>query len=281
MKKYLKTFCLALFLSVFFVQTQQVLSITDNPDPANSKSSDIITIAMAGDSVNSVISKEDKANEILKKVDETLMPVSYESYRKLINEEPDGSKKEFVFFTVKKDKDKVAMLYVSPASEKGRATLRLGDNMWLYIPNVGRPIRITSMQSVVGGVFNNADIMRLDYSVEYDAAILEQNESEYILNLKAKTQTVAYDNLKMWVDKKNTMLTKVECYTASGTLIKTLEFKNVKDFGDGIKRPAVIETSSPLYKGYRSLMIYSKMKLKDFPDEVFTLDYLSRLGELR
>ncbi|MCK4344010.1 MAG: outer membrane lipoprotein-sorting protein, partial [Bacteroidales bacterium] len=224
---------------------------------------------------------ENVGNEILKKVDENLMPVSYESYRKLINEEPDGSKKEFIFFTVKKGKDKIAMLYISPASEKGRATLRLGDNMWLYIPNVGRPIRITSMQSVVGGIFNNADIMRLDYSVEYNAIILEQNESEYILNLKARTQTVAYDKLKMWVDKKNIMVTKVECYAASGMLIKTLEFKNVKNFGDGIMRPAVIETSSSLYKGYRSLMIFSGVKLRNFPDEVFTLEYLSRLGELR
>lgn len=224
---------------------------------------------------------ETKGNEILKKVDENLMPVSFESYRKLINEEPDGSKKEFIFFTVKKGKDKVAMLYVSPASEKGRATLRLGDNMWLYIPNVGKPIRITSMQSVVGGVFNNADIMRLDYSVEYDATILEQNTSEYVLNLKANSRTVAYDKLKMWVDKKNIMVTKVECYTSTGTLIKTLEFKDVKNFGDGIMRPAVIETSSPLYKGYRSLMIYSGMKSRKFPDEVFTLEYLSRLSELR
>ena len=224
---------------------------------------------------------ETKGNEILKKVDENLMPESFESYRMLINEEPDGSKKEFIFFTVKKGKDKVAMLYVSPASEKGRATLRLGDNMWLYIPNVGKPIRITSMQSVVGGVFNNADIMRLDYSVEYDATILEQNTSEYVLNLKANSRTVAYDRLKMWVDKKNIMVTKVECYTATGTLIKTLEFKDVKNFGDGIMRPAVIETSSPLYKGYRSLMIYSGMKSRKFPDEVFTLEYLSRLSELR
>ena len=123
--------------------------------------------------------------------------------------------------------------------------------------------------------------MRLDYSVEYDATILEQNEAEYVLNLKAKTRTVAYDKVKMWVDKKNTMLTKVECYGASGTLIKILEFKNIKNFGGGIVRPAVIETSSPLYEGYRSLMIFSRMKVRKLPDEVFTLDYLSRLDELR
>jgi len=103
-----------------------------------------------------------EGNQILKKVDEVLSPGSMEFYRKLINEEPDGDKKEFIFYSIKKDRDKVAMLYLAPASDKGRATLRIGDNMWLYIPNVGKPIRITSMQSIVGGVFNNADIMRLD-----------------------------------------------------------------------------------------------------------------------
>jgi len=222
-----------------------------------------------------------KGNQILKKVDEVLSPGSIEFYRKLINEEPNGDKKEFIFYSVKKNRDKVAMLYLAPAIDKGRSTLRLGDNMWLYIPNIGKPIRITSMQSIIGGVFNNADIMRLDYSAEYDAVNLDESSGDYILDLKAKTKTVSYDSLKMWVIKKNNIVEKVECYAASGKLIKTLDFKNVKDFGGGIVRPAVIETTSPLYKNYKSVMIYSKIKRKKFPDEVFTLDYLSRLGELR
>jgi len=222
-----------------------------------------------------------KGNQILKKVDEVLSPGSIEFYRKLINEEPNGDKKEFIFYSVKKNRDKVAMLYLAPAIDKGRSTLRLGDNMWLYIPNIGKPIRITSMQSIIGGVFNNADIMRLDYSAEYDAVNLDESSGDYILDLKAKTKTVSYDSLKMWVIKKNNIVEKVECYAASGKLIKTLDFKNVKDFGGGIVRPAVIETTSPLYKNYKSVMIYSKIKRKKFPDEVFTMDYLSRLGELR
>jgi len=85
----------------------------------------------------------------------------------------------------------------------------------------------------------------------------------------------------MWIKKKSIIVTKVECYGASGTLIKTLEFKEVKDFGDGIVRPAVIETTSLLYKGYRSIMIFSRIKLRGFPNEVFTLDFMPRLGELR
>ena len=222
------------------------------------------------------------ANALLKKVDESLMPESYEATRTLINEEPDGSKKEFVFFTIKKGRDKIAMLYLSPASEKGRATLRLGENMWLYIPNVNKPIRITSLQSIVGGVFNNADLMQLEYHVEYDAAFSEETRgAEQVLELKAKNNTVAYDRLKMWITKDKTILRKVEAYASSGMLIKTLEFKEDKNFGNGFVRPSVIETTSPLYKGYRSLIIYQRIRPRQFPDEVFTLNYLGRLGELR
>ena len=81
--------------------------------------------------------------QILKTLDRNLNPESFESYRKLINIEPSGREKEFVLFTVKKGNDKIAALFISPASERGRSTLRLEENMWLYIPNVGKPVRIT------------------------------------------------------------------------------------------------------------------------------------------
>ena len=221
------------------------------------------------------------ANALLKTVDDNLMPESYEAYRKIINEEPNGSKKEFSFYTVKKGKDKIALLYLAPASEKGRATLRLGDNMWLYIPSANKPIRITSLQSITGGVFNNADIMQLEYSVEYDAVFAGETESEHILDLKAKNRSVAYDKLKMWITKEKKYIRKVEAYSASGLLIKTLEFKEDKNFGNGLVRPSVVETFSPLYKGYRSFLIYQRIKPRQLPDEVFTLNFMGRLGNLR
>ena len=220
-------------------------------------------------------------NEILLQVDRNLQPESYEMYRKLINVEPDGSKKEFVLYTVKKGQDRMVALFLSPASEKGRSTLRLGDNMWLYIPSVGKPLRITSLQSVIGGVFNNSDILRLDYSAEYDAVILEETADKYVLNCKAKTSSIAYDSLKMEVDKKTMVPVTIECYAASGMLIKTLYYKNIKDFGDDLLRPSVLETDSPLYKGYKSIMIYARINKKKLADEVFTLNYLPRVDELR
>ena len=220
-------------------------------------------------------------NDILRKVDRNLEPESYEMYRKFINIEPNGNRKEFVLYSVKKGRDKVVALFLDPPSDKGRATLRTGDNMWLYIPNVGKPVRITSLQSVIGGVFNNADILRIDYAVEYNVESATEEKDHYLLNLKARSGEVAYDRLKMQVDRKLLLPVRIEAYAASGLLIKTLYFKDIKDFGGGIRRPATVETDSPVFKGYRSVMLYSQLRKRQFSDEVFTLNYLSRVEDLR
>ena len=223
-------------------------------------------------------------NEILKQVDRNLNPETFEMYRKLINIEPDGTKKEFVMFSVKKGKEKIASVFISPASEKGRSTLRIADNMWLYIPNVGKPIRITSLQSVTGGIFNNSDIMRLDYSAEYNCEKIEPTDDTgngYTLYLKAKHQNVAYENVTMFIDKERLLPSKIECYAASGMLIKNLYFKKIKDFGNGIVRPSIIETDSPLYKGYKSYIIFAKVKIRELASEIFSLNYMHKIDDLR
>jgi outer membrane lipoprotein-sorting protein len=220
-------------------------------------------------------------NEILKQVDKNLNPESFEMYRKLINIEPDGTKKEFVMFSVKKGKEKIASVFLSPASEKGRSTLRIGDNMWLYIPNVGKPIRITSLQSVTGGIFNNADIMRVDYNAEYNCEKIETSDQGYTLYLKAKLKNVAYETITMFIYSDTLLPYKIEAYAASGMLIKNLYFKKIKDFGNGIVRPSIIETDSPLYKGYKSYIVFANVKKRNLASEIFSLNYMHKIDGLR
>ena len=223
----------------------------------------------------------EQGNELLKRIDRKLTPESFESYRKLINIEPDGSQKEFVLYAIKKGNDKMVTTFLSPKSEVGRSTLRLDENMWLFIPGVGKPVRITSLQSVIGGIFNNSDIMRLDYSAEYNVVEMTEIDRKLQLKLKAKTDSVAYDKLIMWVDPSNEMPSRVECRTASDMLIKTLYFKDVKEFDDGIRRPAVVETDSPLNKGYKSVMIFAKISERSVEDEIFTVNNMHKIKDLR
>ena len=106
-------------------------------------------------------------------------------------------------------------------------------------------------------------------------------KKEYLLHLKSKTNSVAYDKLRMWVNMEQLLPTKIECLTEDLMLIKTLYFKDIKSFDGGIERPSVIETDSPLYKGYKSIMIFAKMKKREFKDEVFTLTFMPNLESLR
>jgi hypothetical protein len=149
------------------------------------------------------------------------------------------------------------------------------------MPNVGKPLRITSLQSIVGGVFNNSDILRLDYSTEYSVESSSEEANHYLLNLRAKSGSVAYEHLEMLVDKKTVIPTEIGCYASTGILIKTLHYSETKDFGGGIVRPSVLETDSPLQKGYRSVMLFAKINAREFSDEVFTLNFLPRVEELR
>jgi hypothetical protein len=110
---------------------------------------------------------------------------------------------------------------------------------------------------------------------------VEEAGDAYLLHLKAKTKTVAYDRLRLWADRKKLLPTRIECLTEAQLLIKTIHFKEIKDFGGGIVRPSVIETDSPLYQGYRSVMIFAGIKARTLKDEVFTQTFMPNLETLR
>jgi len=218
---------------------------------------------------------------ILRQVDANMWPDSYEMYRKLINVDTDGSRREYVMYTVKKGRDKVANLFLTPPDNLGQVMLRVGDSMWLQLPDVPQPLRVSSMHSVVGGIFNNWDLMRSTFSVDYAVESVEDQHEAYALSLKALSRWVMYDRLSLRVDKQTLLPQKLEAFAASGVLIKTLTFKNTKDLGDGIVRPSVVETASPLWPGVKAVMVFGEIRKREFSDEVFTVNYMPRIGDLR
>jgi len=42
-----------------------------------------------------------------------------------------------------------------------------------------------------------------------------------------------------------------------------------------------LETDSPLHKGYKAVMIYANIASRKIDDEVFTLNYMSKIKDLR
>jgi outer membrane lipoprotein-sorting protein len=173
-----------------------------------------------------------------------------------------------------KGSDKILVRYLAPAEEKGQGYLRLGEDEWLYLPNANKSMRVSGRQSMQGSDLSNDDILKLKLSLDYDSKIVgEENgagQNLYILELVAKRPTVAYGKLIFWVDKTSLLPTKTEYYAISGKLMKTMTYSQNKELG-GRVRPTVMEITSELRKGYRTVMSFTEADYKsDLPDQLFT-----------
>ena len=61
--------------------------------------------------------------------------------------------------------------FVAPARNVGRSLLALDRDLWIYLPDAGRPVRIPLAQRLVGQVANG-DLARVDYAGDYDVTLI-------------------------------------------------------------------------------------------------------------
>ena len=105
---------------------------------------------------------------------------------------------------LKRDADKFRVWFTEPASVKGQEILRIGDNVWVYLPNLKRATRIANRESFQGGDFNNADVLRVNYTADYTGTLAPSDVPDTCcVQLKAKNPETAYDAIKLWVRKSD------------------------------------------------------------------------------
>jgi outer membrane lipoprotein-sorting protein len=222
---------------------------------------------------------EPNGDQIIAKVDD-LWPKSgkFTIEVTMVRPEKDNrTSKMQVFF---KGTGKTFARYLAPAEEKGQGYLRLGEDIWFYLPNANKSIRVSARQSMQGSDLSNEDILKHKLSEDYDTKINGEEtidgQANFVLELTAKRPSVAYGKLKYWVRKGDLLPSKTECYAISGKLIKIIIYSQVKDFG-GLVRPTVMEISSELRKGYKTIVVFIEADYNsEIQDSVFTKMYLEK-----
>lgn len=146
--------------------------------------------------------------------------------------------------------DKAFTEYLSPPREKGTKMLKLKDQLWMYSPWTERTILISGhmlRQSVMGSDLSYEDMMedpKLINSYTAEVAgeeklagieVLPEATVEdgagvdcWILELKARSEDVAYPGRKIWVDKERFVVLKEERYARGGTLLKRTDVKSLR-----------------------------------------------------
>ncbi len=128
---------------------------------------------------------------------------------------------------------------ISPAKDRGNATLKKGQNMWTFNPKINRVIKLPpSMMSQgwMGSDFSNNDLARTDSIInDYDHTITSKETAGdltvyEIESIPRPGAPVVWGKLKLTVRSDHIMLEQV-FYDQDNIAVKTLETENIQKMG--------------------------------------------------
>jgi outer membrane lipoprotein-sorting protein len=135
--------------------------------------------------------------------------------------------------------------FLEPSNMKDRKVLVKENEMWLMIPKVKNPIRITASQKLVGGI-SYGDFARASYAEEYDltgsgakelVAGLNANGTKsdsktncLVVGLAAKNKRNNYHKIVFWVDEQNFLPIQADFFALSGKKMLTAYYAAFKEW---------------------------------------------------
>ena len=220
------------------------------------------------------------AQKILLLADEIRSPQNdYRVTATIISQRPDKSDKIAIYEILMKGQDKTIIKTLKPAMDRGTSLLMLRYDLWIFLQNISKPLRI-SLQQRLFGEAANGDIARANFSGDYNPELKGIEEIKghefFLLDLTAKNEKVTYHRVKLWVMKDTYYPLKGDFYAISGKLLKRCYYTNYKKIL-GKMRPTRLVLNNPLIKGQKTIIDYSDMTLEAFSDKIFTKNYLKKL----
>jgi outer membrane lipoprotein-sorting protein len=194
------------------------------------------------------------------------------------NFEDNKLKEEGVFDVSMKGMDKTLVKFCN-ADVKGRYLLMRDDDMWIYMPDTRKPIRITPLQRLMGNA-SNGDVARTRYAQDYIATFKGDDMIDgiqcYVLELNAKRDGATYKKIDYWITKDSYHPQKAEMYLVSGKHYKTIHFDRYEEI-QGRMLVAQETIIDRLREGRTTIMKYAGYAPKEIPEKYFNKDYLEKL----
>ncbi len=177
-------------------------------------------------------------DEITDKMEETSPDfTTQKTISEMILIDKDGKEeiREMIMFSQKEENDETSSLmrFLSPKSVKGVTLLNIksGEKIYLYMPAYAKPRRIagSSKQEKFMGTDLSYEDMSMDYEdKEYEKKLLDETDSEYLIEVIPSGEDTSYKKIILTVDKERFYVKKVEFYDMSENLSKTLEIDKIQ-----------------------------------------------------
>ncbi|MBI3795158.1 MAG: outer membrane lipoprotein-sorting protein [Nitrospinae bacterium] len=183
-----------------------------------------------------------------------------------------------------KGKEKTLVRIMAPLKEKGTATLKSGNEIYTYLPQTDRTIRLNSgmmMGSWMGSHFTNDDLVKEsrlmdDYVTTITFDGVRNGISVIDLTLMPKPEAaVVWGKIELTVMDEIIPL-KETYYDEDLKVARTMTFRDVREFG-GRKMPAVLRVVPADKPDEHTEIVYEAMRFDlDVNDALFSLSSLQR-----
>jgi outer membrane lipoprotein-sorting protein len=168
---------------------------------------------------------------------------------------------------------------LEPKKEEGFATLRLGNEMWNYLPKAAKVLKIPPsmmMSSWMGSDFTNDDLVKEYTFVEsynFEMTVPEAPEpgNLYVKCVPKEGLPVVWGFVVLAVRKSDLIPLWEKYYDEKGRLARDIEFKDVRTFGSR-RIPATMELVPATKEGHKTVLRYVEARFDiPLPPDVFTL----------
>jgi outer membrane lipoprotein-sorting protein len=159
--------------------------------------------------------------------------------------------------------DDYALISITaPARDEGTGFLKRGNDIWNYVPNIDRTIKMPpSMmsQSWMGSDFTNDDLVQGtsridDFSHQLRGTETVDGRECYVVEMIPHPEApIVYEKVIAWVITDLYLPAKIENYDESDDLVSTIRFREIRTLG-GRQVPTVIEMIPEDKRGHRTVM---------------------------
>ncbi len=221
-----------------------------------------------------------QAQELVEQADRIRFPgESFQVDVSVSNRTEGQAGESWKYRVLSKGNDNTVVMVVEPAAERGQIILMKGRDLWVFLPSVSQPVRLSMAQRLTGQVANG-DLARANFAGDYTARRLRVDAIDgaryQVLELTAKDRGVTYHRVLYWLAEASHAPYKAEFYALSGRLLKTGRYEKYQKLL-GRARPTRLVFTDALRPGEESVLDYAEMKLRDLPDKLFTKEYLKKL----
>ncbi|HUT98637.1 MAG TPA: outer membrane lipoprotein-sorting protein [bacterium] len=180
------------------------------------------------------------AEEVILAVDANMVYDTLTAVAKMEIVTPEGDTRTKLMTIIARGADDALIEVTYPQREAGTRQLRLGDELWLYIPAEDKELKLTGnmlRRSMLGSDYSYEDMMSRheildDYDAELEGTEDYRGRSCYVILLTARRPDVTYRTQRVWVDALLLVPLKQDMFAASGTLLKESTMGGIAQYGD-------------------------------------------------